>query len=161
MTLGQRVAVMRDGVMQQCDTPQNLFHPRANLFVAAFMGSRSMNLIDAAVSGDRVTFAGFSLPLRPDSPLAGEQRRLILGIRPTDFKHGADASAALPRITVRTDVIEELGGVSNLLFLLDAPRVVTDATRAAAEAGSDDEGTLRSEEHTSELQSQSNLVCRL
>ena len=142
MTLGQRVAVMRDGVLQQCDTPQNLFHHPANLFVAAFMGSPSMNLVDATVGGDRVTFAGFSLPLRSGSPLAGEERKVVLGIRPTDFKHEADAPAALPRITVRADVIEELGGVSNLLFVLDAPRVVTDSTRAAAEAGSDDEGTL-------------------
>jgi multiple sugar transport system ATP-binding protein len=142
MTLGQRVAVMRDGVLQQCDTPQNLFHHPANLFVAAFMGSPSMNLVDATVGGGRVTFADFSLPLPADSALAGEARNVILGIRPTDFKHAADASAALPRITVRADVIEELGGVSNLLFLLDAPRVVTDATRAAVEAGSDDEGTL-------------------
>jgi multiple sugar transport system ATP-binding protein len=142
MTLGQRVAVMRDGVLQQCDTPQNLFHYPANLFVAAFMGSPSMNLVDATVGGDRVTFAGFSLPLRSGSPFSGEERKVVLGIRPTDFKHEADASAALPRITVRADVIEELGGVSNLLFVLDAPRVVTDSTRAAAEAGSDDEGTL-------------------
>jgi multiple sugar transport system ATP-binding protein len=142
MTLGQRVAVMRDGVLQQCDTPQQLFHHPANLFVAAFMGSPSMNLVEARVGGDHVTFAGFSLPLRPGSPLAGEERKVVLGIRPTDFKHGADEPGALPRITIRADVIEELGGVSNLLFLLDAPRVVTDSTRAAAEAGSDDEGTL-------------------
>jgi multiple sugar transport system ATP-binding protein len=142
MTLGQRVAVMRDGVLQQCDTPQQLFHHPANLFVAAFMGSPSMNLVEARVGGDEVTFAGFSLPLRPGSPLTGEERKVVLGIRPTDFKHGADEPGALPRITIRADVIEELGGVSNLLFLLDAPRVVTDSTRAAAEAGSDDEGTL-------------------
>ncbi|HEY1368510.1 MAG TPA: sn-glycerol-3-phosphate ABC transporter ATP-binding protein UgpC [Gaiellaceae bacterium] len=140
MTLGQRVAVLRDGVLQQCDTPQSLFHHPANLFVAAFMGSPSMNLVDAVLERDRVSFAGFTLPLRSDSPLAGEQRRLILGIRPTDLRHAADAPGEQPRITVRADVIEELGGVSNLLFLLDAPRVVTDATRAAAEAG--DEGTL-------------------
>ena len=142
MTLGQRVAVMRDGVLQQCDTPQTLFHNPANLFVAAFMGSPSMNLVDATVSGGRVSFAGFDVPLGSESPLAGGERRVVLGIRPTDFKHGDEAPAALPRITVRADVIEELGGVSNLLFLLDAPRVVTDSTRAAAEAGSDDEGTL-------------------
>jgi multiple sugar transport system ATP-binding protein len=142
MTLGQRVAVMRDGVLQQCDTPQKLFHHPANLFVAAFMGSPSMNLVDATVVGDHVAFAGFKLPLPSESPLAGQERKVVLGIRPTDFKHWADAQAALPRITVRADVIEELGGVSNLLFLLDAPRVVTDSTRAAAEAGTDDEGTL-------------------
>src|SRR5207248_5733551 len=57
MTLGQRVAVMRDGVLQQCDTPQQLFHHPANLFVAAFMGSPSMNLVDATVAGGRVSFA--------------------------------------------------------------------------------------------------------
>jgi multiple sugar transport system ATP-binding protein len=147
MTLGQRVAVMRDGVLQQCDTPQNLFHHPVNLFVAAFMGSPSMNLVDATVEGEHVSFAGFDLPLPSNAPLAGGHRRkVVLGIRPTDFRHDADAPASLPRITVRADVIEELGGVSNLLFLLDAPRVVTDSTRAAAEADSD-EGTLLADEH--------------
>ena len=50
MTLGQRVAVLRDGLLQQVDTPQNLFHQPVNLFVAAFIGSPSMNLIDADVA---------------------------------------------------------------------------------------------------------------
>jgi len=142
MTLGQRVAVLRDGVLQQCDTPQELFHRPANLFVAAFMGSPSMNIIEAQVTEDRVTFAGFSVPLSPDSPLAGTTCDVILGVRPTDLRHPAEAPAGLPRITVRPDVIEELGGVSNLLFPLDAPRVTTDATRAAIEAASDDDATL-------------------
>src|SRR5213083_669088 len=99
MTLGQRVAVLRDGLLQQVDTPQRLFHQPRNLFVAAFIGSPAMNLVDATVGGDRVTFAGFSLPLRSGSPLAGEERKVVLGIRPTDFKHEADAPAVLPRIT--------------------------------------------------------------
>src|SRR5207237_7317143 len=86
MTLGQRVAVLREGVLQQCDTPQNLFHHPANLFVAAFMGSPSMNLVDATVRGGRVIFAGYSVPLPPGSPLAGAERKVVLGIRPTDFK---------------------------------------------------------------------------
>jgi multiple sugar transport system ATP-binding protein len=142
MTLGDRVAVMRDGILQQVDTPQTLFNYPANLFVAAFIGSPSMNLVEAQLDGDRVAFAGYSLPLRPDSPLAGRRRDVILGIRPTDFKHTDDAPPGLPRITVHADVVEELGGVSNVLFLIDAPRVLTDATRAAAEANTDDEGTL-------------------
>jgi multiple sugar transport system ATP-binding protein len=142
MTLGQRVAVMRDGVLQQCDTPQNLFHHPANLFVAAFMGSPSMNVVEAEVARDRVDFAGLSLPLAPDSPLAGSTRSVILGVRPTDLRHTDDAPPDQPRITGRPDVIEELGGVSNLLFPLDAPRVATDATRAAIEAATDDEATL-------------------
>ena len=101
---------MRDGVLQQCDTPQTLFHNPANLFVAAFMGSPSMNLVDATVRGGRVSFAGFSVPLGSGSPLAGDERRVVLGIRPTDFKHGDEAPAALPRITVRIRVGAGLSG---------------------------------------------------
>jgi multiple sugar transport system ATP-binding protein len=142
MTLGQRVAVLRDGLLQQYDTPQNLFHHPANLFVAAFIGSPSMNLVEAGLEDDRLAFAGFDIPLPARSPLRGESRRLILGIRPTDFKLADEAPSTLPRIRVTTDVVEDLGGVSNLLFPIDAQRVVTDATRAAEEAGSDDEGTL-------------------
>ena len=142
MTLGQRVAVLRDGLLQQCDTPQNLFHRPANLFVAAFMGSPSMNVVEAKVADRHVTFAGLDVPLPQDSPLAGSTCDVILGVRPTDLRHPGEAPADLPRIRVRPDVIEELGGVSNLLFALDAPRVTTDATRAAIEAASDDDATL-------------------
>ncbi len=142
MTLGQRVAVMRDGVLQQCDTPQNLFERPANLFVAAFIGSPSTNLVTAQVADAKVSFAGFTLPLPTRSPLLEAERSVILGIRPTDFRHASEAPPTMPRITIRPDVIEELGGVSNLLFPIDAHRVTTDATRAAVDAGSDDEGTL-------------------
>ena len=142
MTLGQRVAVLRDGVLQQCDTPQKLFHEPANLFVAAFMGSPSMNVVEAEVADGRISFAGFGLPLPESSPLLGARRSVILGVRPTDLRHPEEAPEGLPRITVRPDVVEELGSVSNLLFPLDAPRVTTDATRAAIEAEGDDDTTL-------------------
>jgi multiple sugar transport system ATP-binding protein len=142
MTLGQRVAVLRDGLLQQCDTPQALFHQPTNLFVAAFIGSPSMNVVEAEIAGGRATFADIGLPLTPGSPLAGATRSVILGIRPTDIRHTADAPADQPRITVEPDVVEELGGVSNVLFPIDAPRVQTDATRAAIEAASDDDATL-------------------
>ena len=56
MTLGQRVAVLRDGVLQQVDTPQRLFREPANLFVAAFIGSPSMNLVEADVADGRLRF---------------------------------------------------------------------------------------------------------
>ena len=136
MTLGQRVAVLRDGVLQQCDTPQRLFHDPTNLFVAAFIGSPSMNVVEARVSDGRVEFAGFSLPLPAGSPVDDGARDVILGIRPTDLRHAADAPPSEPRISVRPDLVEELGGVTNLLFPIDAPRVQTDATRAAIEAAS-------------------------
>ncbi len=142
MTLGQRVAVLRDGLLQQCDSPHNLFNHPTNLFVAAFIGSPSMNLVDAQVAEGHVRFAGFELSLPSSSPLSDARRSVILGIRPTDFLYTGEAAAEFPRMTVRTDVVEDLGGVSNLLFPVDARRVVTDATRAAVEAGSDDGVTL-------------------
>jgi len=142
MTLGQRVAVLRDGILQQVDTPQRLFHHPKNLFVAAFIGSPSMNLIEARVAGGKVRFAGFELALPPGSPLAANDRTVILGIRPTDFEHAETAEAGLPRMRVRADVVEELGAETHVIFAIDAPRVSTDAVRAAAEADSDDEGQL-------------------
>ena len=142
MTLGQRVAVLRDGLLQQCDTPQNLFHHPANLFVGAFMGSPSMNVVEAELARGQVRFAGFEIPLPPGSPLAGAAREVILGIRPTDLHLTDEVPPETPRLTVRPDVVEELGGVSNVLFPVDAQRVLTDATRAAIEAEGDDDATL-------------------
>jgi multiple sugar transport system ATP-binding protein len=62
MTLGERVAVLRDGLLQQVDSPQNLYNHPANLFVAAFIGSPPMNLVEATVAGRNLSFAGFELP---------------------------------------------------------------------------------------------------
>jgi multiple sugar transport system ATP-binding protein len=146
MTLGQRVAVLRDGIMQQVDTPQTLFRRPTNLFVAAFIGSPSMNLVDAKVEGGNIRFGGFSLPLPDSSPLAGATRDVILGIRPTDFDHGASADGASPRIRVRPDVVEDLGAENHLIFTIDAPRVSADAVRAAIETGDEDEVAFFAEE---------------
>src|SRR5215213_286360 len=63
MTLGDRVAVMREGRVQQCDTPERLFEQPANLFVAAFIGSPAMNLAPGEVAGGRLRFAGIDIPL--------------------------------------------------------------------------------------------------
>ena len=68
MTLGQRVAVFRDGVVQQCDTPHNLYHHPVNLFVAAFIGSPSMNVVHAVVSNGTASFAGVTVPLPAGTP---------------------------------------------------------------------------------------------
>ena len=141
MTLGQRVAVMRDGLLQQVDTPQNLFHGPVNLFVAAFIGSPSMNLIDADVANRRISFADFSFELPESSPAAGVRGRLILGIRPTDFEHGSTADAELPRLRVKPDVVEDLGSERHVIFTLDAPQVMAEAVRAASDEG-DEEGKL-------------------
>jgi multiple sugar transport system ATP-binding protein len=138
MTLGQRVAVLRDGVLQQVDTPQNLFHHPTNLFVAAFIGSPSMNLIDAQIDNGRVSFADLSFELPASAPAAGLRGPLILGVRPTDFEHAASAAPDLPRIRVKPDVVEDLGSEHHVIFTLDAPRVTAEAVRAAADEGDDD-----------------------
>src|ERR671931_289027 len=86
MTLGDRVAVLRDGVLQQCDSPQTLFRRPANLFVAAFIGSPAMNLVEATGSNGAVSFAGHSLALPEGASPNGTGPSLILGIRPSDFE---------------------------------------------------------------------------
>jgi multiple sugar transport system ATP-binding protein len=138
MTLGQRVAVLRDGLLQQVDTPHNLFHQPANLFVAAFIGSPSMNLIDAEIANGRVSFADISFDVPESSPAARFQGRLILGIRPTDFEHDVTADAELPRVRVKPDVVEDLGSEHHVIFTLDAPRVTAEAVRAASDERDDD-----------------------
>ncbi len=139
MTLGQRVAVLRDGLLQQVDTPQNLFHHPTNLFVAAFIGSPSMNLVEADVADGTVRFGSYSLAVPAGSPMATATRRVILGMRPTDFEHADGADPALPRMRVRADVVEELGAETHIIFAVDAPRVSAEAVRAATE---DEDGTL-------------------
>jgi multiple sugar transport system ATP-binding protein len=139
MTLGQRVAVLRDGVLQQVDTPQTLFRRPANLFVAAFIGSPSMNLVEADVGNGVVRFADHELPLPPGSDVSGH---LIVGVRPTDFSDAASADPALPRLTVRPEVVEDLGAETHVIFPIDAPRVVAEAVQAAVEDLGEDEVAL-------------------
>jgi multiple sugar transport system ATP-binding protein len=145
MTLGQRVAVLRDGVLQQVDTPQRLYAHPANLFVAAFIGSPPMNLVGAQVADRAVRFAEFEIPLG-DEAAALDGRSVILGIRPADFED-ADvwSGQALPTIEVAADVTEELGSEVNVLFTIDAPPVETDETLAATENEEDDVTLLADE----------------
>jgi multiple sugar transport system ATP-binding protein len=66
---------------------------------------------------------------------------VVLGVRPTDFEHGATAEAELPRVRVKADVVEDLGSESHVIFSIDAPRVTAEAVRAATEHN-EDEGQL-------------------
>jgi multiple sugar transport system ATP-binding protein len=129
MTLGQRVAVMRDGRIQQVDTPQGLYRFPENLFVAAFIGSPAMNLVGATLDGSTVEFAGFrfAVPIQTEAPRDG---RVILGIRPEGFQDAAFADPSLPVVEVEVAVLEELGSDTHAIFLLDAPRVDSDELRA-------------------------------
>src|SRR5688572_11109212 len=87
MTLGQRVAVMQDGRIQQVDPPQRLYEDPANLFVAAFIGSPAMNLIETNVGGDAIGLGGHSIPLdRERRPRFAGDGGAIVGIRPEAFE---------------------------------------------------------------------------
>jgi multiple sugar transport system ATP-binding protein len=134
MTLGERVAVLRDGLLQQVDTPHALYNTPANLFVAAFIGSPPMNLVEARIDDHAVSFGGFTLPIPAGVDLSAYRgRSLILGIRPSDMEDaGVWQSGSLPVIEVRAQVIEELGSEVNVLFRVDAPPVTTPDTMAAA-----------------------------
>jgi multiple sugar transport system ATP-binding protein len=136
MTLGQRVAVLRDGVLQQYATPKELFHNPVNLFVAAFIGSPAMNFVHAAVTDGVARFADVTLPLPAGSSLANADRRVVLGVRPTGFSPASDNG--WPVLDAVPEVVEELGDERYVVFDVDAPRVDTDATRAAVDARADD-----------------------
>ena len=139
MTLGQRVAVMRAGRIQQVDTPQALYDSPANLFVAAFIGSPSMNLVKATVADGYVTFAEFNVPLAPNRR-PRRDGEVILGIRPQDFADANFSEQGLPTVDVTASVLELLGSEVHLIFPVDAPPVPTEETRATH--GSDDEAKL-------------------
>jgi multiple sugar transport system ATP-binding protein len=140
MTLGHRVAVMRDGRIVQVDVPQRLYQSPNDLFVAAFIGSPSMNLVEATVDGDGVTFGQFHVPLDPARRPSRGVDRVVLGIRPESFDDAAFTRAHLPRLEVTVDVLEELGADSHVFFRVAAPRVTIE-TRDA----SDDETTILAE----------------
>jgi multiple sugar transport system ATP-binding protein len=143
MTLGQRVAVMRDGRIQQVDTPQALYHFPENLYVAAFIGSPAMNLVEAEVDGEAVSFGGYRIPLQGSLRGSLREGRAILGARPEAFEDAAFADSSLPQIDVDVTVVEELGSDTHVIFPVDAPRVETDELRDAV---SGQEATLLAED---------------
>ncbi len=139
MTLGQRVAVLRDGILQQCDTPQTLFDNPANLFVAAFIGSPAMNLVEATINDGNVTFGGQTITI-PREHLPEPGRQVILGIRPDDFTIADGASVS--RLSADVVIVEELGAESHVLFRIDAPPVQTEHVTAAQDTDTEDEARL-------------------
>jgi multiple sugar transport system ATP-binding protein len=142
MTLGDRVAVLKDGVLQQLASPQEVFRSPANLFVAAFIGSPPMNLVEARVGADEISFAGYRLPLRRHVDLSTHSgSTVILGIRPSDLED-ADVWTGEQRPIIEADVevIEDLGSEINVIVSINAPPVVTEETKAAIEDGADQSG---------------------
>ena len=141
MTLGQRVAVMRDGHILQVDTPQRLYAEPRDLFVAGFIGSPAMNLVEATVAGGSVRFGPFSLPLSaagrpPDGPV-------VLGIRPEAFEDTAFAPG-LPTIDVAVEVLEDLGSDAHVFFTVAARSITAEVLEEslAEEAAGDAHGLI-------------------
>jgi multiple sugar transport system ATP-binding protein len=144
MTLGDRVAVLRQGVLQQVDTPQQLFEQPRNLFVAGFIGSPAMNLVEAVLErSDGTAVASFgSHRLRVPEGLFALRpaleryvgRQLVLGIRPDDFEDASlvgDAPADA-RMPVEVDLCETLGREVYVHFRIDSPPVLTEDIRELA-----------------------------
>jgi multiple sugar transport system ATP-binding protein len=151
MTLGQRVAVMRDGVLQQCAPPEELYDRPANLFVAAFMGSPAMNLVEATVTAEGLRFGDHQLPLPPSAlGLPEAATRVILGMRPSDLAlAGPDDDSDAARLPVVADVVERLGSERRVIFRVNAPRVATDAVTAASDEPADAGAVLFGDERRS------------
>jgi multiple sugar transport system ATP-binding protein len=130
MTLGQRVAVMRDGRILQVDRPQQLYAEPRNLFIAAFIGSPAMNLVEASVEDDVLRFGQYRVPVASPPPL----ERVVLGIRPESFEDAAFAPG-LPTIPVKVEVLEELGSDAHVFFQVDAPPMTAEVLEASADEG--------------------------
>ena len=125
MTLGRRVAVMRAGRILQLDTPQSLYHRPRNLFVAAFIGSPTMNLVEAVVDGDTLAFGGFGIPL-PERRPPIRTNNVVLGIRPECFEDATLAQPGKPTLDIEPSVVEELGAEVHALFPVKAPPVTAE-----------------------------------
>jgi multiple sugar transport system ATP-binding protein len=154
MTLGTRVAVLKDGELQQVDTPQRLFEYPQNLFVAGFIGSPAMNLVEAKLvrdGGPAVVFADYKLSV-PEDAISTRRgldqffdKQVILGIRPSSFEDAAllsqDGETRRPTMKVTVDVTEELGSEANLLFTVGAPAAQHESLRLkmAAEVSKEEE----------------------
>jgi multiple sugar transport system ATP-binding protein len=109
MTMGDRVAVMKLGILQQCDTPLTLYDAPRNLFVAGFIGSPAMNLIEGNVQADGVHLGDYTVPVpRETLAKAPNEKNLVLGIRPENFRVSDDPESG-EGIPVDVGVVEELG----------------------------------------------------
>ncbi|HXJ67082.1 MAG TPA: sn-glycerol-3-phosphate ABC transporter ATP-binding protein UgpC [Actinomycetota bacterium] len=145
MTMGDRVAVIRKGVLQQVDTPQVLYDRPNNLFVAGFIGSPAMNLLEAELTrtdgGLEVDFGGFRLPVPPEvaaerPALASyEGRTIVLGIRPEDMEDASLVADAPPdrRIHSTVDLTEALGSDVLVHMTVKARPAVTEDVKELAE----------------------------
>jgi multiple sugar transport system ATP-binding protein len=159
MTMGDLVAVLKKGVLQQVDGPQELYERPTNLFVGGFIGSPAMNLVEGTLETDDVgLFASFGgNRLRVDDGVLAERpalqasagRRVGIGIRPEDMEDPSFVSAAPDRhMQATVDRREPMGAEVYVHFTVNAPLVLTEDTRELA-ADTGDEALHRLEEQAS------------
>ncbi|UMO99665.1 ABC transporter ATP-binding protein [Amycolatopsis sp. EV170708-02-1] len=125
MTMGDRVAVLKDGLLQQCDTPVGLFAKPVNVFVAGFIGSPAMNLLETTVDSDGAVAGGTRLPLTPAQRSALTGPGIVVGVRPEGWTIGEGGFEAI------VEVVEELGS-DQYLYCRDGDRVLTVRTPGMA-----------------------------
>jgi multiple sugar transport system ATP-binding protein len=158
MTMGDRVAVMSNGILQQVDAPQRLYDRPENLFVAGFIGTPPMNLLEAHVSangGVSLEVGGHTIAVS-DQALANypgvrgyDRRPVIVGVRAGDL-HPAQGRDDLPQLYARVQLVESLGGESMAYFHVDARHI-------KSETAEEEEG-LTSESDETVVGSRPNLV---
>jgi multiple sugar transport system ATP-binding protein len=157
MTMGDRVAVIRKGTLQQVDTPRNLYDFPDNLFVAGFIGSPSMNFVYGQVEGEGdqvyVRFAGDRVKVSPKtmsehSSLANYKgQEIVVGMRPEAFEiatavPGADPDQTIP---VKVGLVEQLGSDAFIHFIKNSPPVVTPDIRELLQDQGTDPASLGDE----------------
>ncbi len=170
MTMGDQVAVMRGGLVQQIDRPQSIYARPVNLFVAGFIGSPSMNMVRARLERDNGSlYAHFgsnrllvdeeALAIRPTLP-DYDNRDVVLGIRPEDMEDAA-FETGIPddrRIQADVDLTEAMGPEMLVHTRGDAPPVVTEQTKElAADAGEEALESLVGEEQ----QNRTTMIARV
>jgi multiple sugar transport system ATP-binding protein len=108
MTMGDRVAVMKDGYLQQVDTPLNLYDKPQNLFVAGFIGSPQMNLLSASAKDGQAQIGNYLVPVDPtaSNKLGAQHNNITVGVRPEAWRIVSESEGGLP---VHVTVVEELG----------------------------------------------------
>jgi len=154
MTMGDRVAVIKKGELQQVGSPTELFQKPLNLFVAGFIGSPSMNFASATLeeSGGDYSFKLGDQTLKLEDKVLSERpdlknyagKDIIVGIRPQDFEDAELASDAPEdtRLKAKADLVEAIGTETLIHFVMDAPIAITDDMKELAQDAGTDAKTL-------------------
>jgi multiple sugar transport system ATP-binding protein len=141
MTMGDRVTVLRAGILQQCDTPQNLYDSPDNVFVAAFIGSPAQNLYDAIVGesarsiklGSQEVELPESVVLKRPGLRAYAGKDVVVGLRPEHLPAAAPGYTG-PKLVGDVDLVEALGSELVVHFTIDAHRVIAEGAVEKDEA---------------------------